>query len=164
MTKEQWAEVEKRATAPWGYAKLDCDGYIISIRRERYSGLRDCLVVYVGGVWKGEWAKEDCEERRRFFCPKKKYFHTAKGRAQMQAHRAKLTKREIEWLKSQFKDSAIFDIDACFTYYLPIWPSWKPLKAHLVRNNKEISIVRDAGESPEPGCRLAESPPAGAVL
>jgi hypothetical protein len=142
MTKEDWAEVEKRLSWTGAGVKLHCDGYRLSVCRERYKAMRDCLVVYVDGVWKGDWSR-DCEERRRFACPRKTYVWNAKDRASIKARRAKMPKRDLKWLSEKFKDTHLFEPDKTFIYYSPIWPGFKALKAHLVRNNKEISIIKE---------------------
>ena len=141
MTKEDWAEVARRLPIAGCSIHLDCDGYRLTIQRARRSEMRDCLVIYVNGAFKpGEWSKTDCEERRRFLCPKKSYCHEPKWRADMKATRRKQPRHVRAAVEEMLGKLA--DPDATFTWYSQIWPNLKRLKAHLVKNNKEISIVR----------------------
>ncbi|MEM5789267.1 MAG: hypothetical protein AAGU11_18290 [Syntrophobacteraceae bacterium] len=146
MTKEDWAEVEKSLAWTWASVKLDCDGYKLSIYRRRYNSMRDCLLVYVDGVWKGEWTAEDCEERRRFAYRNTRFLHSRKDRKEMKERRAKMSKRELKMFHDIVKESKWHDPDATFSYYSPIWMSFKKLKAHLVKNNKEIRLIIDVPE------------------
>lgn len=36
------------------------------------SQFQNAIAVYINGSFKGKWLVEDCEERRRFFCCKKR--------------------------------------------------------------------------------------------
>jgi hypothetical protein len=145
MTKEDWAQVEKMLAFAGCGIRLECDGYKLTVQRARRTEMRDCIVIYVEGIFKGEWAKEDCEERRRFLCPMKSYYHKPKMRAAMRATRAEQPKYLVEVAERALGKLA--DPDATFTWYSQIWPSLTRLKAHLVKNNKEISIFREAADA-----------------
>jgi hypothetical protein len=140
MTKEDWAEVDKRLPCAGYQVQLDCDGYRLSIQRARLTKMRDCLVIYVNGVFKGKWMTEDCEERRRFLCPRKTFFYKPKARAKQREMLKKWSKREIREFEKEYFS---LDPDKKITWYSQVWPSLKPLKAHLTKNNKEISIIRE---------------------
>lgn len=73
LTKEQWKQVEHQLSGPFGEVKLKADGYNLTLQVRGYSALRQCIVVFVDGVSKGEWwsgeapeAKKFCRERRRW--------------------------------------------------------------------------------------------------
>ena len=144
MTKEDWTQIEKGLPAA-GYAvHLNCDGYKLTIRRARRTEMRDCLVIFVNGEFRGEWPNNDCEERRRFLCPRKSFYHKPRIRSAMKANRA----REPKYVRIAVEKALgkLADPDATFTWYSQIWPSFKSLKAHLVKNNKEISFRKEAEE------------------
>lgn len=141
MTKDEWMQAEKRLSWTGARIKLDCDGYDLSICRERYHAMRDCLTVYVNGVWKGEWLVQDCEERRRFAAPLKRYYHRPKMHAAMKANRAKQPRYILATVDKALGKLA--DPDATFTIYSPVWGSFKRLRQHLVKNNKQISMAKE---------------------
>ena len=104
MTKEDWAEIERSLSFAGCGVHLDCDGYKLAIQRARLTKMRDCLVIYVNGVFKGKWMKEDCQERRRFLCPREAFFYKPKARAKQREMLKKWSKREIrEFEKEYFK-------------------------------------------------------------
>jgi hypothetical protein len=132
MAEEDWAEIEKKLGFPWGRVKLMCDGYELTIDVQMVKPLRYMLMVYVNGIFRGEWLLTDGEERRRF----------------MREHRAcALKKKERDfWKKNNQrlpKKLRVLDPDRKFSWWEPLWSSFKQLKAHLIKNNKEISLVRD---------------------
>jgi hypothetical protein len=144
MTKEDWATIEKKLSWPGDGAHLNCDGYQLGIYRARRTEMRDCLVIYVNGVFRGEWATKDCEERKRFLCPMKAYYYKPMMRAAIKANRAKRPKHIRDVVEKALGKLA--DPDASFIWYSCLWPSLKRLKAHLVKNNREISIIREKAE------------------
>lgn len=137
MTNEEWAEAEKSFFWTGAFVKLDCDGYQVTVRRERIKPLVDCFFVYVNGRWDWKWCQDDCEERRRFARPKTYFVHTPKERMRLK----KLSKTTRKLL------GPYFDPDKKITIYEPVWRNFKALKAHFVKNNKQISLVEDERKS-----------------
>lgn len=132
MTAEEWKTVEEALShCPFGRVKLIADGYelTISFARDGKSGLKYCYVVYVNGMIRGEWVLNDCEERRRFYCPKTHSPLTAKDKARLKKER-----------KSVQKAVAEMAAEMSYTTYLPYWNSLKALKKHLEANNQHIEI------------------------
>jgi hypothetical protein len=144
MSNEDWTEINKRLSWVGSAVHLNCDGYKLGIYRVRRTEMRDCLVIYVNGEFKRGWGSRDCEERKRFLCPIKAYYYKPKVRAAMKVTRAKQPKYiQVITEKALGK---LADPDATFTWYSQAWPNVKKLKAHLVKNNKQISIIREQAE------------------
>lgn len=130
LTKEQWAELEKRLSSPFGRAILMIDGYKITLVTE-LSRMKLYIAIYINDYIRVEWANKDCEERRRFLMPKKMYLYKPKER---------------DWYKKQPKrvlKKYNIDPDACITFGLNWWNSFKPMKRHLEANNDSIVLVEE---------------------
>jgi hypothetical protein len=129
MTKEQWAEIETKLQSPWGNVSLMCDGYKLTLQIQR-DKMRLVIMIFIDGEFKGIWFNE-CEERRRFFRPSvRKIFPPSAFKG--------FTKKEMksDWVKKQ--------MDKTITAYSPLWPSFRPLKAHLIKNNTSIELAPEA--------------------
>jgi hypothetical protein len=137
MTKEEWGEIQKDLSWTGAAVRLECDGYKLTIRRERYKELRDCYFVYVDGRWLGEWNDSDCEERRRFARLVSCLVHKPKERAKLKKTPPKVRQRLGPY----------FDPDRKFTFYLPLWMSFQSLKRHFIKNNKEIKLIKELPET-----------------
>jgi hypothetical protein len=128
MTKVEWEQIEKSLQSPWGQVELICDGYKLTLQVHR-DKMRLVIMTYINGHFKGIWMSEDCEERRRFLRPKvSKVYKDSffKG----------FTKKEQKYLKAKYDES--------ITTYLPYWGSFRPLKAHLIKNNTSIELAPEA--------------------
>ena len=128
MTKEDWDKVDKSMQSPYGRSELLCDGYLVTIDT-RICDRRLQSMIYVNGHWKGAWQLEDCEERRRFFRPV----------------------RRLVWKPSILKGASkktlkSMGIDPKETRlsYSPMWTSFRPLKAHFIKNNTSIELAPEA--------------------
>lgn len=132
MTPQDWKEVEKRLENFWLPVKLKCDEYELTLRLERINQFKNAILVYVNGLMKVKWMTEDCEERRRFFRPKKQSAYSQKQKAALR----KMSKR----LRQK---AGLPDPDDTYTYYIPYWTSFKALKSHLIKNNSNIQLVRE---------------------
>lgn len=129
MTNEEWKAVEEELShCPFGRAVLLADGYELTITfcRDGKSGLKFCYVVYVNGQIKGEWVINDCEERRRFYCAKKRTLLSAKDKARLKKEKKSVQKAVTS--------------EMSYVAYLPYWNSVRALKKHLEANNQNISI------------------------
>lgn len=69
MTKEEWKEVERNLSSPYGRAKFKIDGYTVDVVVEKESpkSLKYVLAVFVDGAIKGKWLVNDCDIRRKFY-------------------------------------------------------------------------------------------------
>jgi hypothetical protein len=137
MTKEQWAAVEEAVSGIFGSAKLKCDGYDVTLNRERVSKNRLGITVFVNGAWKGAWLMHDSqhEETRRFMCPVTRYVNPPKLRADLvKIYGGKrCPKAEIERINRKF------------TTFQPYWTNVTALRRHLVKHNQVIEIIEPKG-------------------
>ncbi len=129
MTNEEWELVKENVEKGiGGTAYLLIDGYEITLNMQPISRYKNAIAVYVNGQINGDWllhndelGKEICQ---RFFQPHTKAPSVRKG--------VKLSQKQKAELKAKFG----------YTYYDPWWTSFRKLKAHLVRNNKNIQLLR----------------------
>lgn len=128
MTKEDWDKVEASMNSPYGRITLLCDGYNLTLESGIYKR-KLSTIIYVNGVFKGAWILEDCEERRRFFRP-----------VQTLVWRTKFTKGLS---KKSLKNLGI-DPKEKRTSHSAEWSSFRALKAHLIKNNTSIELVKES--------------------
>jgi hypothetical protein len=136
LTKEQWAQIEKSLSHPWGAARLTVDGYDVKleVRRVSQRTMKYEIAVFIGGDIKGQWIMRDCDERRRFYRPVVTKVHNKKQRESL----LKIPKKTLaKWAK----ENKNFDPDATFIIYSPTWLTFAPLRRHLEANNDSIELV-----------------------
>lgn len=121
MSKADWEEVKERLERFWALVYLDCDGYKLALMLQRVGTYKNKISFYVDGKFQGKWILQDCEERRRFFQPRKIY----------------------AWGKKEMR----IDLDKTALAYSMFWSSFRALKAHLIRNNKEITLIRENADA-----------------
>lgn len=129
MTPESWKKVETALQGSFGRAVLVIDGYTVTLEVRQAKALRYVIAVFVNGWMKGEWLMKDCEERRRFCCPKQSPLYTP-------AAKAKLTKGFGKRAIAKYFP----DADKKFTWYASAWSSFAALKRHLVKNNQSVEL------------------------
>lgn len=134
ITPEDWKRIDKKLCSFFERVELVCDGYKLTLALERTGQFTNAITVYINGQVEGKWLIEDCEERRRFFCPKSKGFYSRKAMAAFK----KASKRVFKEMQAKNK----------YTYYEPHWTSFRSLKSHLIKHNKVIEIVVDADDTP----------------
>lgn len=133
MTKAEWALVEEKLQLMHAPVALSCDGYHVMLNLEPISHLRNAICVYVNGTMR--LYPEPCEEQRRFQYPSR--------RSVMKAEDKRKLLKEPKWLQKRLKaTSKFFDPDATYTVYKPWWGSFKALRAHLVKHNQEIDLLK----------------------
>ncbi len=128
MTKSQWDAVKRSLAFVGGVAKLECDSFTVLLVNEQVSPSRCAILVYVNGEIRGNWLASDCEERRRFLQPKKRYLYSKKERAEIVKAHGKRTAERYGFLKE-------------FTWYGLYWGSFAKMKAHFIRNNVDIRLI-----------------------
>lgn len=132
MTPDDWKKVESSLSSPYGLGvHLDCDGYKLTLQVAQVKALRYVIQIYVDGFFKGAWcsAKNPCEEQRRFM-----------RRVDRALHKPK----DLAALKRVFSAKQLREMAAKrYTYFEGHWPSFAPLKRHLVANNKDIKRVEE---------------------
>lgn len=126
VTVEDWKNIEQELIRLYNRVVLICDGYDLTLVLERHGQFRNVIAIYVNGVVEGRWIMEDCEERRRFFCPKTKRVYSEKKLAGIKKLSRKL-----------YKELAA----ARYTCYEPYWSSFRAMKSHLIKNNKNIEMM-----------------------
>lgn len=132
MSPENWEKVDNALQFFYGSIKLRCDGYVVRlILMPSGSRFRNAIRVYVNGKIKGAWYLEDCEERRRFFCPKRNYLWGWKRRAELK----KMGKRALKRLN--------IDPKAVHVSYSTDWTSFRRMKAHFIKNNEKIELIEE---------------------
>lgn len=136
ITKEQWVDIERRLSSPFGRVDLIADGYALVLQVEGYKALRQCIVVYVNGEWKGEWVKGEAPEARKFCCEKRKWTWSAKLR---EVAKSKLKSRR---LSPDLREHYTRVVEGFAAIWTPFWDSPKSLTRHLRKTCADISVVK----------------------
>lgn len=131
MTPDQWKTLQSELGQPFGHAELLVDGYKITLEVQRERALKYCIAIFIDGWFRGEWARADCEERRRFLSERKVSMWTP---AQKKKLTAGMGKRAVA--------KYFPDLDKTASYWLPYWPSVTALRRHLVKANQSIELVK----------------------
>lgn len=130
MTKDQWLEVKSALSTPFGRVKLKVDGYDLALYVEQVKPLKYSIVPYVNGEFKGEWLSGKFEESKRFMRP-----------VQVAVFKPAEKARMCKGLSKKLIKEFFGDINKTFTSYRWDWPSFDPLRRHLIANNKEIELL-----------------------
>lgn len=133
ITKEEWDRAERALSNIYGYIKLKADGYEVTIHLERYGKYSLAMMVYIDGKIKGEWFEKDCEERRRFYCRKENSLLSQKQRSAFKKTSKKFQKEFAESHKLTYE------------YFVPVWKSFRSMKAHFIKNNTDIEVIEIVG-------------------
>lgn len=128
MIKEDWEFVEKELSGIFGRVDLIVDNYNVTIACRLERTRHYALMVYIDGKFDLKWAQEDCDIRRRF-CSR----HTKCYLDQKQRNRLK---RERKAFREEVKKRMTFE------YFLPYWNSFRRMKAHFIKNNTSIELVK----------------------
>ena len=138
MSPKDWATAEAELQSPWGLVELQCDQFKLALQVARVRNLQYTLTVFVDGYFTGVWcnAQHPCEEQRRFMRPRS--FAAYKP-------------TELQRMKSLFSAKQLREMAAKrITFYAADWPSFKPLRRHLMANNQVITLLRPRPETQEP--------------
>lgn len=131
MTKEEWEQVRKALDNFYSIVYLKADGYEVALTLKRVSTYKNAIMIYVGGVFKGEWLTKDCEERRRFCWRRERSLLDRK----QQANFKKLSKKDQKELLARYHKLS-------YEWYEPCWASFGALKKHLIAHNENIELVK----------------------
>jgi hypothetical protein len=132
LTKAEWEQVEELLKGFYSPVGLMCDGFHVTLKLERMDAFKNNICVYVNGQMRFEH-KPNTEETRRFSFPSTRFVHSTKERQQLKKESKRLLKRLGDFWQP----------DATYTTYLPFWGSFKSLKAHLVKHNESIELLKD---------------------
>jgi hypothetical protein len=135
LTKEEWAIVEEKLKVPYRPVAMMCDGFHVILVVQSHKELTFKIYVYVNG--KIRFHEKNNPEVSRFCFPGQHYRWDAKSRGELK-----------RWSKRRLKEYG-YDPEEKFTVYLPWWGSFKALKAHLVKNNQEIELLKNWKYEPE---------------
>jgi len=137
MEQADWDALKEQMASPWGYMKLKCDGFEISLSQETDRAKKSwSTVVYVDGYLKGVWLGCDHktgepvhEETRRFY---------------RKVTRALHNKKDIEAYRKIYGKRKATEMEAVkfFTYDWS-WKSFSSLKKHLLANNTSITRIAE---------------------
>lgn len=128
MTDEEWEKVEKSLSSPFGYAELMIDGYTVDVIVQPIGELKYKLAVYVNKRIAVYTCSNDCDIRRRFYYPSKRSILSSADKQKLK--RASKARRE-----------SITQMYA-YTAFLPYWGSFSRMKAHFIRNNQSIRLIK----------------------
>ena len=135
-TKEQWQQVEKELSYPYGQVELLCDGYKLNAVVKQESALKFTICIYVNGFMEGKWVSGGHEESTKFCCAKTRFLYKAAHRAEA---KKKLAKRGLDqWFKDHYKKV----IEASNTSYLPYWTSPAAFCRHIRKTCTSIELVK----------------------
>ena len=133
MSKDEWLQVQNKLSQPYGTVRLTVDGYALALRVYQVKPLKYVIMVFVNGMFKSEWMNGEADECKRFFRPiKRPLYSPAKKKAALKG----LNKSALKIIRDEFPD-----LDKTFTFFDPRWPSFDPLKRHLIANNKSIELA-----------------------
>lgn len=141
--EDVWTQAADAMLSPYGSVELRCDEYRVNLQMERASAKRANyeIVIYVNGHMKGAWMMNDCEERRRFFRPITRRVYTGKDLAAYKRLKKLGGAQDV-------------DLNRTHTSYMPFWPTFEPLRRHLLKHNKDVRVVKingqDVGAGPLP--------------
>lgn len=132
MTADEWKKAEQMLHPPYGHAKFLIDGYNVIVEMRLTSSTKFSFVVFVDGVFKGEWLTEDCDIRRRFCYKGRQTLLTSKKKDEFIK---KFGKREYNRFIKE-------NPELCYvTFYSPYFGSFRTLKQHFIKNNTSITLV-----------------------
>lgn len=135
LTKEQWQQIEQQLSGPFGQVELKADGYKLTLQVQGYKALRQCVVVFVDGVSKGEWFKGEAPEAKKFCREERRWLYPAKRRDEA---KAKLKSRRLDpFLRNHYKGVA----ESFSAIWVPYWFAPKSLTRHLRKTCADIEIV-----------------------
>ena len=130
MNKDDWQKVHDW----WGsnfysYINLSVDDHKVSLQNIiNKKNMTVEVVVYVDGVFKGEWTDKKSEIGNRFLRPVKKSCYSEKELKE----RAKAFGKRHDMAQQKY-----------FEYNDPTWKSFASFKKHLTQHNKEIKLIEE---------------------
>lgn len=132
MTDGQWKLVANRLASLFMPVKLMVDGYELTLEVRQEKALKFVIVPFVNGWFKGEWLLNQTEEAKRFYRPVKRPVLSPSKKKKLTHGLSKAS------VKKYFPD-----LDRTLEYYSGYWPSFAPLKRHLIANNMSIELLED---------------------
>ena len=138
MNDQEWQCVEEVLSRTYpSSVELDCDGYRVTLDMRLIDPFRRAVMVFVGGSHRVRWILDDCEERRRFLCPRRSRLWKKRERESY----LKIGKKTLQKLG--------IDPNAFFTTYSPWWTSFKKMRTHFEANNRHVHLITPRPEKRE---------------
>lgn len=134
-TKEQWAAIEHELSGLYGRVELRCDGYTVVAAIRTVAPLKQGIVVYVNGYWKGEWMTGAAEEARKFCREKKRFLYSASQRDEA---RKKLKSRRLD---ATLRDWYAGVAEKSFSSWSLYWTNAQAFTRHLRKTCADIEVV-----------------------
>ncbi len=134
-TKAQWDEIEKQLSGYFGRVELRCDGYKVVAAIEPIDKLKQGIVVYVNGVWKGEWMRGEAEEAKKFHREMKRFLYPASKREEA---KKKLRSRHLH---ATLRDWYAGVAERSVFTWAPYWTSARAFTRHLRKTCTDIEVV-----------------------
>lgn len=130
MNNTDWEKLRQILSYGVGsHASLIADEYKLDLYVMQNDILKNVIYIFVDGENLGKYSLEECEIRKRF----------------CQAHKhSLLSTSDKKKLKREKKDVQR-EVEKMTTYYsyLPWWTSFRSMKVHLNKNNKDIYFVNE---------------------
>lgn len=84
LPKAEKEALVARVSHPYGAAELMCDGFKVSLQVTRVKEMTYRVMVYVNGVWKGEWCGGNKDFPEQKFARRiERFIHSQKDRERM---------------------------------------------------------------------------------
>jgi hypothetical protein len=138
-TKAQWLEIEKELSGMFGRVELEADGFTVVATVQTVAPLKQGIVIYVDGFWKGEWCRGEAVEARKFLQECKRYLWPAKMREQAKKN-IKLRYQTAE-VKEYWRRTAEDQLSSWSLY----WTNAKAMTRHWRKTCTDIEIVKVGG-------------------
>jgi len=139
-TKEEWDFIIDSLSGIFGSVELLVDGYKVNIVRKRTGKNSLGSTVYVNGYVKGIWMVTHKLSDTEFVVPEEsKRFYRPSVRSLYKQKEVKRAERECG--KRFAKKHGYYDK---LVFYVPEWGSANSLKRHLLKNNHNIELLKEA--------------------
>jgi len=141
ITKAQWAGIEANLSFSYGRVNFKADGYELTAAVEPVGTLKQGIVIYVNGVWKGEWMRGGCPEADKFMRESRRWLWSAKQREDA---KKKMKSRHLDAsLRDWYKKTA----ESYVSTWSPIWNTPASFTRNLRKTCKDIELVSIGYES-----------------
>jgi len=137
LTKDQIAEAIETLSYPWGFVKLICDGYRVTLSVERAKGMTYRVMTYVNGCFKGVWMQPSAGTD----IPEQKFLRRSERAACSKTYKAEMEKR---FGKRHIQEDPFYS--RTIVMYSPDWASGKAALSHLCKVCASIEIDPDKGD------------------
>lgn len=139
LTKEQWQAIEERLSHPWGSVELKVPGHVLTIQVRQIKPLRYAPMLFVDGVFKGEWTSAKCED------PIAQRFYPLRSRAMVPRQEAEAQYKRLKRVFPEKEARLLSRIDARYSWRDSTWSTARAICTFLKKSEPEIQWLE--GES-----------------